>query len=292
MEQDELYWDIVQRTLGVYSREEQTRIKNGKVAIVGVGCDGGMDAYVLARMGIGKLGLIDFDINELSNMNRQPMATYSTVGIPKVYAAKTIIQDLNPVVEVDAINEKLTEKNGNELLKNYDVVLQCTDSMVARITSVRSARNSKVPIIIMSGQPPFRSIVSTIMPDGPTYEELFGIGFMIGETFTGNPELEDRVNQLKYQRAEHTAQFPASKGWLQRYREGTEGWGITPERAYLTSIYQCHEALAILTGRTPKAIAPKAYVSDLNGLEEFGHPKSLVAILGPPNGKNWDFRMF
>src|SRR3989344_1032185 len=85
MNNDKLYWEITQRSLGVYSREEQEKIRKGKVAIVGVGCDGGMDAYILARMGVGNLRLIDFDTNELSNMNRQPMATYSTRGIPKVY---------------------------------------------------------------------------------------------------------------------------------------------------------------------------------------------------------------
>ena len=225
-------------------------------------------------------------------MNRQPMATHSTRGIPKVYAAKAIIQDLNPTVEVEAIDAKLTEENAEELLKGVDVALQGMDSMVGRIIFHRAAIALGIPSITMTGQPPFRSFVSTIMPDGPTYEELFSIDFMIGKTFMNNPELEGKVNQLRYERAEHAAKCGGSPGWLERYKAGEIGWGITPERAYLTSVYQCHEALAILTGRKPKAIAPKAYVSDLDWLGEFGHPESLAAILNPPNGKNWDYRMF
>ena len=147
MNNDKLYWEITQRSLGVYSREEQEKIRKGKVAIVGVGCDGGMDAYILTRMGIGCLRLIDFDINELSNMNRQPMAIYSTRGLPKVYSAKSIIQDLNPTVDVESINAKLTEDNAEELLKGCDVALQGMDSMVGRIIFPGSKLDVKFYII-------------------------------------------------------------------------------------------------------------------------------------------------
>ena len=88
------YDEITQRNFGVYSKEDQKKLRSARITIVGVGCDGGMDAYILARMGIGHIKLIDFDVNETSNMNRQPMATYTTIGIPKVYAAKAIIKDL------------------------------------------------------------------------------------------------------------------------------------------------------------------------------------------------------
>lgn len=292
MENKELYWQIAHRSFGVYSLEEQDKIKKGKVAIVGVGCDGGMDAYILARMGIGELRLIDFDINEMSNMNRQPMATFSTIGIPKVYAAKMILKDINPTVKLDAINTKLTEDNALQLLKGYDVLIQGMDSLAGRIIFHRAAKELGTPAITMTGQPPFRNFVSTIMSDGPTYEELFGIDFAIGKKFKEHSELDKAVENLKYERGEHAAKRGNSPGWIEQFKAGKVGWGITPERAYLTSVYQCHEAIALITGRKPKAVAPKAYVSDLNGLGEFGHPESLVAILNPPNGKNWDYRMF
>ncbi len=286
----DIYWQIVQRSLGVYSKEEQDRIREGRVTVVGVGCDGGMDAYILTRMGTGHLRLIDRDENELSNINRQPMATYATEGVPKVYAAKMILRDINPTVEVAAIDDRLTEANAEELLQGSDVVLQCTDSMPARIVSVRAAKRLGIPIVVMTGQPPFRSFVSTVMPDGPTYEELFGIDFMAEKSFADDSGLAHQVEALKYERAEHAAER-ASAAWLQAYREGKAGWGITPERAYLTSVYQCHEALAILAGRAPKAIAPKAYLSDLDGLAEFGRPDAIAAILAPDRG-HWDYRSF
>lgn len=287
-----LYRQITRRNLGVYSRKEQEKIVGGVVAIIGVGCVGGMAAYILARMGIGRLVLVDFDVNELSNLNRQAMATYTTLGIPKVYAAKTIIKDVNPTIEVRAINERIDEDNAEKILSEADVVLQCTDSIIARIITVRACKKLRIPCIIMTGQPPYKSIVSTIMPDGPNYEELFGIDFVRGRKFIDTPQLAEKVRNLKYERAEHAARFQASKEWLERYTKGEVGWGITPERAYMTSVYQVHEALALITGRTPKAVAPKAYVSDLNGLGEFGKPDSLVAVMEPPNGRNWDYRWF
>src|SRR3989338_1655126 len=121
METKDLYWQIAGRSFGVYSRREQDKIRRAKIVIVGVGCDGGMDAYILARMGVGKLKLVDFDTNEMSNMNRQPAATFSTLGIPKVYAAKMILRDLNPTVDIEATDRKLTEENAEELLLGYDI---------------------------------------------------------------------------------------------------------------------------------------------------------------------------
>jgi molybdopterin-synthase adenylyltransferase len=289
---NDLYWQIAHRSFGVYSKEEQEKIGNAKIAIVGVGCNGGMDAYILARMGIGELRLVDFDINEISNMNRQPMATSSTIGIPKVYAAKMILQDINPTVKIDAVNLKLTEDNAKQLLQGYDVLIQGMDSMAGRIVFHREAKELGIPAITMTGQPPFRNFVSTIMPDGLTYEELFGIDFAIGKKFREHPELEKSIEKLKYERGKYAAKKGNSPEWLKQFKAGEVGWGITPERAYLTSVYQCHEAIALITGRKPNAVAPKAYISDLNGLREFGHPKSLVSILSPPNGKNWDYRMF
>lgn len=288
---DQLYWAIAQRTFGVYSRTEQNRIKNATVAIVGVGCDGGMSAYILARMGIGELILIDFDVNELSNLNRQPMATYSTIGIPKVYAGKTIIKDLNPTVNVEAINEPLDEDNAKRHLQEADVVIQCTDSITARIITVRACQQLNTPCVIMTGQPPFRGFASTIMPDGPNYEDLFGLDFVKGKKFKNNPRLEEQVRALKKERARHASK-QAAAGWLTRYLIGTAGWSITPERSYTTAVYQTHEALAVITGRKPKAIAPKAYISDLNGLLEFGRPDCIVAILKPTNEVSWDYRLF
>lgn len=292
MTDEELYQQIAHRSFGVYTKEEQEKIRKARIAIVGVGCDGGMDAYILARIGIGELRLVDFDINEISNMNRQPMATFSTIEIPKVYAAKMILKDINPTVKVDAVNAKLTENNAAQLLQGYDVLLQGMDSMAGRIIFHRAAKELGTPTITMTGQLPFRCFVSTIMPDGPTYEELFGINFAVGKKFGEHPGLERAVEDLRYERAEYAAKRGSSPGWLEQFKAGKVGWGITPERAYLTSIHQCHEAISLITGRKPNAVAPKAYVSDLNGLEEFGYPESLAAILNPPNGRNWDYRMF
>ncbi len=106
-------------------------------------------------------------------------------------------------------------------------------------------------------------------------------------------QLVKRLEKIKYERAEHAAKRSAAKGWLKEYGAGKAGWPITPERAYITSVFQCNEALRIIIGKAPQAAAPKAIVSDINGLEEFGLGKNILsAILTPPNGKSWDFRWF
>jgi len=287
------YHESTQRSFGVYSREEQERIRHGRVAIVGVGCDGGMDAYILARMGIGHLTLIDFDVNEASNLNRQPAAFKDAMGEKKVYTARREFSRFNPETEIDAIDAKLTEENAKTLLQGHDIVIQGMDSMVGRIVFHRAAKELGIPAVTMTGQPPYRSFVSTIMPDGPTYEELFGIDFVVGKTLTGNQGLEEEINELKYERAAHAANAGGSEGWLEQYHRGKIGWGITPERAYITSVNQVRETVDLLIGKPSKAPAPRARIYDESGLKEFGLSENIqMAILDPPNEKNWDFRWF
>lgn len=287
-----IYNGLVSRNLGTYTPADQERIRDGRVGVVGLGCVGGMDSYILSRMGIGHLSLIDPDVNELSNVNRQPMATYDTVGLKKVEAGKRIIHSINPTVEVDTYPVKITESNALSLIEGCDVLVQCTDSMSARIISVRAAKEAKIPIIIMTGQPPYRGFVSTILPDGPTYEDLFGLDFVVGQKFADNPELESKVNEIKYERAKYAAGRVRFSEWIEGFNSGELAWSVTPERAYVLSVLQCREIISLLIGESPKAIAPKAYIVDLDGLDEFGLSESLTALLAPKNGVSWDPRLF
>ncbi len=286
MDKEKLYWEIVQRNFGVYSREEQKKIRSAKIAIVGIGCNGGIAAYAMARMGIGTLNLIDSDVNETSNLNRQPMATYSTIGMKKVEAAKKIIAELNPTVAVNAIDARVDENNAESLIAGNNAVLQCMDNMPSRIILHRAAKNLGIPTITMTGQPKFRSFVSTMMPDGPLYEELFGLDFVKGRKIGQNKALIKKIQKLKIERVKEALNKGVSKEWYTEFLEKKAGWGITPERAYLTGMLQVHEAIRVVLGKPPLAVAPKAIVADL------ANPPHLVSVQEPPNGKSWDFREF
>lgn len=283
---DKIYWEIVQRNYGVYSKKDQDKIRQAKVTIVGIGCDGGIATLELARIGVGHLSLIDFDTYETSNLNRQPMASLSVIGEKKVIVAEEIIRDINPTIEVKICDKRLNEDNAYEELKNSDLVLQCVDDMPTRIILHRAAKALKTPAVTMTGQPPFRAFVSTIMPDGPLYEELFNISYCKGKQFKNNPDLVEKINNLKYSRAEMADKNGASPGWLNDYQTENVGWGITPERAYITGTLQVHEALRLILGKKPLASAPKAIIIDLNNLP------NIISIKECPNDIFWDYKQF
>ncbi|MBS1713076.1 MAG: molybdopterin-synthase adenylyltransferase MoeB [Armatimonadetes bacterium] len=112
--------------------EGQERLKAAKVLIVGVGGLGSPAALYLAAAGIGTIGLIDFDVVDTSNLQRQILYGTTSVGHSKIAAATARIQDINPHIDVIAHETFLTSENALETLGGYDVVLDGTDNFPTR----------------------------------------------------------------------------------------------------------------------------------------------------------------
>jgi adenylyltransferase/sulfurtransferase len=110
----------------------QTKLLESKVLLIGAGGLGSPLGLYLAAAGIGKLGIVDFDLVDRSNLQRQVMHGESTIGKPKVDSAKARIADLNPDTEVETYREPLTSKNALEILRPYDVVIDGTDNFPTR----------------------------------------------------------------------------------------------------------------------------------------------------------------
>ncbi len=112
--------------------EGQEKICNSKILCIGTGGLGSPVSLYLAAAGVGKLGLIDFDVVDKSNLQRQIAHGESTVGKLKVESAKDKIGDLNSDVEVVTYNERLSSKNALEIFKDYDVIVDGTDNFPTR----------------------------------------------------------------------------------------------------------------------------------------------------------------
>src|SRR5204863_3677570 len=110
----------------------QEKLKAAKILLVGSGGLGSPNALYLAAAGIGTLGLIDFDVVDPTNLQRQLLFGSESVGIPKVEAAKKRIQSINPNVVVNTFNELLSSKNALGLIKDYDLVIDGTDNFPTR----------------------------------------------------------------------------------------------------------------------------------------------------------------
>ena len=106
----------------------QEKLGNAKVLIVGMGGLGCPAAQYLVAAGIGTLGLMDFDLINLSNLHRQILYTESDIGKPKVDIARTALQKLNFDVNLIPISERLDENNARSLFKKYDLIIDGSDN--------------------------------------------------------------------------------------------------------------------------------------------------------------------
>ncbi|MFZ5639426.1 MAG: HesA/MoeB/ThiF family protein, partial [Bacillota bacterium] len=110
----------------------QTKISNGKVLVIGTGGLGSPVAWYLAAAGVGTLGLVDDDVVDLSNLQRQIVHATPDIGRPKVESAKEKLSALNPNVEIVTYDFRLTSANIMDVIKDYDIVVDGTDNFPTR----------------------------------------------------------------------------------------------------------------------------------------------------------------
>ena len=153
--------------------EGQLKLKGAKVLLIGTGGLGAPLGLYLTAAGVGHIGLVDFDVVDFTNLQRQVTFGTSDVGKPKTEAAKARLSNLNPDVEIISYETKLTSENALELFKDYDVIVDGTDNFPTRYL-VNDA-------CILLGKPNvygsifrFEGQVTVFgMPDGPCYRCLY-----------------------------------------------------------------------------------------------------------------------
>ena len=112
--------------------EGQLKLKNSKVIVIGAGGLGSSCLMHLAGSGVGKICIIDNDVVDMQNLHRQIIHNMKTVGVNKAISAKKFINELNPEIEVIAINDSFTNKNAINLCKDYDIIIDCCDNPKTR----------------------------------------------------------------------------------------------------------------------------------------------------------------
>ena len=110
----------------------QKKIFSSKVLVVGLGGLGCPLLIYLANSGIGKIGIVDFDTIELSNLNRQILFGINDIGKYKVNQAKKVIKKINKKIKLTSFNEKLSIRNINKICKDYDIICDGTDNFDTR----------------------------------------------------------------------------------------------------------------------------------------------------------------
>lgn len=141
-----------QRTEILVGKENMNKIHRKKVAIFGIGGVGSYVAEALVRAGITKFIIIDKDIIDISNLNRQIHATYKTIGKAKVEEMKKRMQDINPDIKIETIQEFVDEKNIEQILsKNIDYIVDAIDTVKSKIDIIKLANKLNIKVISSMG---------------------------------------------------------------------------------------------------------------------------------------------
>jgi len=128
------------------------KLKKSNILVVGLGGVGSYAAEFLVRAGIGNITIVDGDIVDITNINRQLQALHSTIGLSKVELMKNRLLDINPNLNLTELQEFLSPERAYELVSNeYDYVLDCIDSVTPKLNLIIAAKRKKVKIISNMG---------------------------------------------------------------------------------------------------------------------------------------------
>ena len=237
------YWEIISRQMSVVTRSEQQRFKDSKITVIGCGGIGGETIEMLARMGIGELVLVDEDAFDLSNLNRQTLASLADVGLDKSAVAKEKVRLINPYVKVTEYNEHVDGSNIDKIIGDSDIVIDALDNVLTRVIVSRKAKEKGIPYIHGAIHGTLGQITVFLPETDKTYEEMFNL------PSNGKELTEDVIDALK----NVTSGVPPVIG-------------PTPN---LIGCLEAMEAFKILTGVGKVTAAPQILTFDLLDLSSF-----------------------
>ncbi|UCB49885.1 MAG: HesA/MoeB/ThiF family protein [Deltaproteobacteria bacterium] len=161
------------RNRDAISVQEQLELAASRVAVVGAGGLGGQVILLLARVGIGHLVVVDHDLFDETNLNRQALCHRESIGRPKSEEAVARVRSINPGVEVTPHQAKIDASNAGEILAGSDVVVDALDNVPTRFALERETKALKIPLVhgAVAG---FEGRMMTIFPQDPGLKTLYG----------------------------------------------------------------------------------------------------------------------
>jgi molybdopterin-synthase adenylyltransferase len=173
-------------SLGIYPRrylrnrdgislEDQLKLAESTVAVVGAGGLGGTVIQLLGRIGLGRLTVVDCDVFDETNLNRQVFCTREWVSRPKALAVQAQMKTINPAVEVYPHVIRLDSTNGPEILAGCGAIVDALDNVKDRLTLEALAKSMGVPFVhgALAG---FEGQLITVFPEDPGLKQIYGSG--------------------------------------------------------------------------------------------------------------------
>lgn len=169
-----------------WGEETQKRLRESVVFVAGAGGLGSPVSIYLAVAGIGNIRICDFDSPDMSNLNRQILHNHRRIGMNKAVSAKRTIEELNPLVSVTALTDRIVEDNADELVGDAAVIVDCMDNFPTRYVLNRSAIRKGIPLVHgsiwgMEGRlsflrPPDTPCLGCMFPEAPPSETFPVVG--------------------------------------------------------------------------------------------------------------------
>lgn len=175
------------RNYSCISHKDQQKLADAKVCVLGCGGLGGYIVEMLGRIGIGEITVVDGDVFDESNLNRQLLSEQATLGKFKAEVAYERMGQVNPTIKVNPINTFFDESNGNEILLGKDLVIDGLDHIKTRKLAVAVCETLNIPFVYgaIAG---WYGQVATIMPGDQTMNILYKSDLDRGEELQlGNP---------------------------------------------------------------------------------------------------------
>ncbi len=152
---------------------DQLRLLRSHVAVIGLGGLGGTVTEILARIGVGRLTLVDGDVFDESNLNRQLLSSPANLGKKKAETARLRVEAINPAVEVTAVPEFFSQENGQAILQTVQLAIDCLDTIAHRFILEENCRKASIPLVSAaiggsSGQ------ATVVFPSDPGLKNIYG----------------------------------------------------------------------------------------------------------------------
>ncbi len=160
------------RSLDTVTKEELKTVQSQKIGVIGSGGLGGYVLEMLARFGVGYIRVIDGDVFDETNLNRQLLSTEANLGLWKVDIAKSHVKEINSNVYVDIVKEKISAENASEYLKDLNIVIDCVDNIKTRLIIEKTATELNIPMVHGAVGAWFGQVIS-ILPGDNILEELY-----------------------------------------------------------------------------------------------------------------------
>ncbi|HXQ10906.1 MAG TPA: ThiF family adenylyltransferase [Caulobacteraceae bacterium] len=236
------------RNFGFVTEAEQAALRAGAVFVAGVGGMGGACLASLARAGVGRLGIADIDVFEVSNLNRQVFANLGTLGREKAAASAEAVKSINPEVELEVMGGDWVQRLP-DIAARYSVIVNGCDDVAATVQLYRVARQAGVPVIDAYASP-LPSVI-LVRPSAPRPEERLRYPTR-GKAWDALSEAERRgafLKELEYVLTHSSSAFHVDLGAAAEMAAGKRSRMSFAPMVITTGNLMAYEALQLVMGR-------------------------------------------